>query len=124
MLPATDSRGRYPNQATVALAEIRQTLNQFEEVHFGGFNVTARELANTFTQMESRKFKLKKMSWMPFFLLAPFWKMARHLIELRYLWDIDQTLCDSALSDLLPDFKKTELQNALKICFSDQMQRV
>jgi len=106
------------------LAEIRQTLNQFEEVHFGGFNVTARELANTFTQMESRKFKLKKMSWMPFSLLAPFRKMARHLIELRYLWDIDQTLCDSALSDLLPDFKKTELQNALKICFSDQMQRV
>jgi len=124
VLPATDSRGRYSNQATVALAEIRQTLNHFEEVHFAGFNVTARELANTFTQMESRKFKLKKMSWMPFFLLAPFWKMARHLIELRYLWDIDQTLCDSALLDLLPDFKKTELQNALKICFSDQMQRV
>ena len=111
-------------RAAVALAEIRQTLNHFEEVHFAGFNVTARELANTFTKMESGMFKLKKMPWMPFFLLAPFWKMARHLIELRYLWDIDQTLCDRALSDLLPDFKKTELQNALKICFSDQMQRV
>ncbi len=101
-------------RAAVDLAEQRTHLNQFEDVPFSGYTLTAEELETALEDVTGRNLRRKVFSYLPLILLAPFWKMGRHLVEMRYLWSKPHFLDDARLKELLPDFKPTPLREALK----------
>jgi len=100
-------------RAAVLLAEKRAHLRQFEDVPFPGFTLTGQELAQIARKVSGQNLRLKRMSWLPIFLVAPFWKMARGLLEMRYLWNKPHMLDDEKFNGLLPDFQATPLDDAM-----------
>ena len=100
-------------QASVALAEIRHTLAQFEDVPFPGHTLTANEIKSSLEDILGRELKFKNFPWWVFKLSAPFWELAREMNEMRYLWSTDHELSGRKFQTLLPDFKATNIETVL-----------
>ncbi len=105
----------------VALAEKRDQLPIFTDIAFPGFTLSGEQLTHVCAQALGRPIRLKKMSWLPFFLARPFWKMAKHLLEMRYLWDTSHTLDGAALDAILPERQQTDLTSALGLALQHQI---
>ncbi len=105
-----------PDLARVAvqLAEIRGTFAVFEDISFPGYTLTGQELYQLVTQASGQDIHLKRMSWLPLYLAAPFWRMGRHLLEMKYLWSKPHRLDGSRLKALLPDAQFTPQQDAIR----------
>ncbi len=101
-------------RAAVALAEMRDELPRFSDIPFGGYTLTGTEIAQTLSRVTARGVSLKAMNWWPVHLARPFWRMATHLLEMRYLWDVPHRLDGSHLSELLGEAPQTDLDNALR----------
>ena len=101
--------------AAVELAERRDTLSRFEDVPFPGYTLTGRELTALVEGALGREIRLKEMSWLPMRLLAPFWKLMRGLLEMRYLWSKPHHLDDARFAELVPGFTATPPEVALSI---------
>ncbi|MCP3969013.1 MAG: NmrA family NAD(P)-binding protein [Rhodobacteraceae bacterium] len=99
--------------ACVALAEQRETLARFEEVPFPGYTMTGNELAAALTKVTGRSVEAAPMPWLPIRLARPIWPMARHLLEMRYLWTMPHRLDGTRFGQLLPDATQTPLRQAL-----------
>ena len=99
--------------AAVSLAEIRGSLSNFEDVPFPGYTLTGRDLAEHVGAVLERQIAVKRLNWLPLFVAAPFWKMGRHLLEMRYLWSKPHFLDGARFSELLPDFEATPVERAL-----------
>jgi nucleoside-diphosphate-sugar epimerase len=100
-------------RAAVALAEMRDRLAVFEDVPFPGFTLTGREIQAGLARATGRKLRLKKMSYLPIWAVAPFWRMGRRILEMRYLWSKPHHLDGSKFRRLLPDFRPTPVETAL-----------
>lgn len=100
-------------RAAVALAEIRENLPRFCDVPFDGFTLTGVQIAQTLSQVTGRTVSVQRMKWWPLHLVRPFWRMAPHLIEMRYLWHVPHQLDGGYMSELLGSFPKTNLEDAL-----------
>lgn len=100
-------------RAAVQLAEMRDGLNRFEDVPFAGYTLTGEQMSSRLAAVTGRKIRLKKMNWLPIQIARPFWKLAPHLLEMRYLWDLPHRLSASRFDELLPDFRHTVLETAL-----------
>lgn len=100
-------------EAAVALAERRHTLAMFEDVSFDGFTMSGRDLQHRLSRILGREIKLKTMPWWPIRLAVPFWKMGRHLLEMRYLWNTPHRIVSRKFGELVPDFKPTQIDEAL-----------
>ncbi|MCP4821749.1 MAG: epimerase [Shimia sp.] len=100
-------------RAAVMLAEKREALNRFEDVPYAGYTLTGDQMAARLSAVTGRKVRLKKMNWLPIRIVRPFWKLAPHLLEMRYLWDLPHRLSPSRFDALLPDFRHTPLETAL-----------
>ena len=100
-------------RAAVALAEIRGELPRFAEVPFAGFTVTGRDIAEGLSRVLRRPVSVKEMSWWPLELAQPFWPMARHLIEMRYLWNTPNCLDCTHFETLVGPFVQTDFTTAL-----------
>ena len=107
--------------ALVGLAEKRADLPQFAELAFPGYTLTGEELAAACADALQRPVKAKRMSWLPIQLARPFWAEARHLLEMRYLWETPHRLDGSALDALLPDRPQTPLVSALARALQHQV---
>ncbi|MDP5215958.1 epimerase [Ruegeria sp. 2205SS24-7] len=105
-------------RATVALAEKRDQLARFEDVPFPGHTLTGRELAEAVASAFGRPLGLHRFNWLPVRMMSPFWKMGRHLVEMRYLWSKPHALDGTRLSELLPEFEATPVQEALTLALS------
>ncbi|KIC40376.1 epimerase [Ruegeria sp. ANG-R] len=101
-------------RAAVALAEMRRELPRFCDVPFSGYTLTGKELAQALSKVTGQNLALKQMAWWPLHLARPFWRMAPHLLEMRYLWDTPHQLDGSFFAELLPDFAQTDLTGALR----------
>ncbi len=100
-------------RAAVQLAEKRDQLNRFEDVPFPGYTVSGNELVQALEQVVGRPLKVKSMAWWAIQLASPVWKLAPHLLEMRYLWNTPHHLDGARLEELLPEFEPTGLHKAL-----------
>ncbi len=100
-------------RAAVGLAERRAALGPFHEVLFPGYTLTGRDLATLASEALGRPLKVKKMNWLPIRFLSPVWALARHLIEMRYLWEMPHSLDGASLDEALPDFAATDPEAAI-----------
>ena len=101
-------------RAAVMLAEMRDDLPVFADIAFPGFTISGTDMAAALARVTGKTVQLKRMSWLPLVIARPFWKMATHLLEMRYLWDTPHRLDGARLNTLLPDFAPTPLDQALK----------
>ncbi len=100
-------------RAAVDLAEKRDMLERYCEVLFPGITLNLREMTGLIAAATGREVTLKRMSWLPLWLAAPFWPMAPNLIEMRYLWSTPHRLDGSGLDRLLPRFRATDPLSAI-----------
>ncbi len=84
-----------------------------QEVLFPGYTLSGKEMAAYLEKSAGRKVRVRSMSWLPLQLAAPFWKMGRCLVEMRYLWDMPHHLDRSRFEALLPAFEATPIEDAL-----------
>ncbi|THD76612.1 epimerase [Thalassobius vesicularis] len=100
-------------RAAVALAQKRDSLARFEDVAFPGYTLTGTQMAQALAPVMERPVMARQMSWLPLHLARPFMPMAKHLFEMRYLWNLPHQLSSERFDALLPDFQHTPLQEAL-----------
>lgn len=102
-------------RAFVMLAEKRADLGVFTTLNFEGYTLSGQRMAKILGV------KAGQMSWWPLYLTLPFWKLARHIIEMRYLWNKPHQMDGSALRKLLPDFVETPIEEAVVTAASFQI---
>ena len=100
-------------RAAVLLSEMRNHLNTFEDVSFSGYTLTGTEMAQAIENVTGTPICLKPMNWLPLRLAAPFWKMGRCLLEMRYLWNTPHQLSDTRFAALLPEFHTTPVASVM-----------
>lgn len=100
-------------RAAVQLADMRHRLNAFEDIAFPGYTLSGQEVATGLSRATGRDIRLKAMNWLPLQLAAPFWKMGRCLLEMRYLWNTPHQLSGDRFDTLLPEFRTTPIVTAL-----------
>lgn len=101
-------------RAAVALAQRRAELARFEDIPFPGLTLTGAEMHAVLAQLTGRPVRLKRMAWWPILLARPVWPMARGLAEMRYLWSMPHRLDGGKFARLLPDFRATAPEAALR----------
>ncbi len=100
-------------RATVQLAEKRHTLEPFQEVLYPGFAMSLRDMTKVLEEIVGRSLKLTTMSWLPLMIASPFWRMGKHLLEMRYLWKKPHRVDDAQFNSILPKFVPTDPLTAL-----------
>ncbi|MDJ0821398.1 MAG: epimerase [Paracoccaceae bacterium] len=100
-------------QAGVLLAERRQSLPRYAEICFPGYTLSGAQLAALCAEALQRPVQVKRMNWLPLQFARPFWPMAKHLLEMRYLWTTPHHIPDQPFSALLPEFRPTPPAEAL-----------
>lgn len=95
-------------RAAVALADRRASLPRVTDVSLPGFTLSGQDLAALCGQALGRPVRVRRMSWLPIRMAQPFWPLAQHLLEMRYLWDKPHRLDGAAFETLLPDFSPTD----------------
>lgn len=106
-------------RAAVRLAEMRADLPRYNDIPFAGYTLSGNDLARALSRVIEREVELRKMAWWPLQLARPFWRMAPHLLEMRYLWDTPHRLDGARFEALLPDFVPTDLSAALQAAVPD-----
>ena len=110
-------------RAVVELAEKRNTLNRFEEIAFPGYTLSGQGMADALSDVIGTDLRLRQVSWLPFRLLSPFWKMAACLLEMRYLWNTPHSLARDRFDTLLPNFIETSVGDALRQAMAGKIQK-
>ena len=100
-------------RATVALAERRADLPDHAEIAFPGYTLTGKQLAGMTELAVGWKLRIQRMSWLSIRLAQPFWPMARHLLETRYLWFKPHRMDPKSFDKVLPGFVETDPVKAL-----------
>ncbi len=98
----------------VMLAEMRQDLPRFCDLPFAGYTLTGREIAQSLSRVTGGEVALKRMQWWPLQFARPFWRMAPHLLEMRYLWNVPHRLDDAPLAALISSVPHTDLDQAMR----------
>jgi len=100
-------------RAVVALAEMRDQLQTFEDIPFAGHSFTVQDLQRELQHTLKRKLKVVRFPWLVMTLAAPFWELARELNEMRYLWNTSHQLDGTKLARLLPGFAPTDMRTVM-----------
>lgn len=96
-------------KAVVQLAEKRDSLAMFEDVPFPGHSFSVNDLRSELATLLNHKVKLGSFPWLMMYAVAPFWRTANEMLEMRYLWSTDHQLSAKKFDQLLPNFKATDL---------------
>lgn len=100
-------------RAAVSLVEMRDRLARFEDVPFPGHAFTLNELRATLEAELRRSLRLSRFPWWAMRLAAPFWELARELMEMRYLCDMPHWLAGEKFNRLLPGFQPSEMREVM-----------
>lgn len=103
------------------LAEKRADLPAFSDLPYAGYTLTGREMAAALSRVTGAQVRLRKFSYLPLYPLIPFWRFARPLIEMKYLWDTPHWLENSDLEAILPNMQTTKLDIALASAIPDRL---
>lgn len=101
-------------EAGTQLVEGLDDLPMFSEFTFEGDSLTGQEMADAIARAIGQPVRAKTMSWLPVHIARPFWKEAKHLLEMRYLWRNPHQIDGSALAARIPEFTPTPLDDALR----------
>ncbi len=101
-------------RAAVALAEMRHTLPRYSDIPFEGFTLSGAQLAQGLERATGMPVSVRSMAWWPIRAARPFWALAPHLLEMRYLWDTPHSLDGTYFNTVLPEFQATEQDVALR----------
>lgn len=99
--------------AAVELCEKRSELPRFADIPYPGYTMTGNQMAAMLSKVDGRGIRVKRMNWTALSLLRPVWKMARHLVEMRYLWFKSHRLDPRLLTEFLPGHRPTDPVAAL-----------
>jgi len=94
-------------RAAVGLAEFRETLDTYEDIPFAGHSFSVEQLRDALSEQLQRPITITQFPWWAMKLTAPFWELAREMLEMRYLWSVSHTLSSAKLTRLLPNFRPT-----------------
>ncbi len=108
-------------RAAVALAEARERLGPVREVLFPGYTLSGLELVGHVGTALDRDVSLRPMSWLPIHFARPFWPMAKHLLEMSYLWSMPHRIDPADFDALLPDFTETPVDEAIRAALEHQV---
>lgn len=100
-------------RAAVQLANMRHQLDRFEDVPFPGHSFSVEELQRVLCKALQRPIELKSFPWWLMSALAPFWELAREMLEMRYLWSTPHSLSGAKFAQLLPAFEATPLREVM-----------
>lgn len=102
-------------RAATLLLEKGPDLAAFETFHFEGYSVNSGRMIQA---VESALGNEGRGVWrFPWWILgaaSPFSAMARHILDVRYLWDEPVVLDGTKLKHALPDFTVTPLDDAVR----------
>ncbi|MCV2894936.1 epimerase [Lentibacter sp. XHP0401] len=101
-------------RAAVMLAEKRAELGGYEDIPFAGHAFSLDALKADMEQITGRVLRYSAFPWRMMRLAAPFWELARELVEMRYLWNTPHALSGRKLKALLPEFEDTPLRDVLR----------
>ena len=107
--------------AMVGLAEKRAGLRLFNDLAFPGYTLTGEELGAACGVAVGRPVVARRMNWLPIHLARPFWREAKHLLEMCYLWEVPHRLDGTALDVALPERPQTPLASALPRALQHQI---
>jgi nucleoside-diphosphate-sugar epimerase len=104
-------------RAAVDILDRRTTLKPFETIHFAGHVCDpARSLLDAIAEATGRRDPpVRRLPWWAVRLIGLWDANARELMELRYLWDESVILGGEKLYRLLPDYRDTSLQDAVRL---------
>ncbi|MFS8180217.1 epimerase [Pseudovibrio denitrificans] len=105
-------------RAAVQLLEMRDQLNTYEDISFPGYTWTGDEMSKALSTVTGQTITIKSFNWWMIRLSKPFWPLAKHLLEMRYLWDVLHWMDTKRFDELLPDFQATPEHEALKHAIS------
>lgn len=108
-------------RAAEQLARQRHELETFTDVGFPGYTLTGQALAEAIDTALGRTVTPHQMNWLPLHLARSVWKMASSLLEMRYLWGMEHRLDGTAFHALLPNFRDTPVDVALRRALQDQI---
>lgn len=91
-------------RAAVALCAL-PNLPDFADIPYAGQAFSVDDFAGELARQLGRAVKISAFPWWAMQAAAPFWELARELIEMRYLSDISHELNPANLAALLPDFR-------------------
>jgi nucleoside-diphosphate-sugar epimerase len=100
-------------RAAEQLARRRADLPTFSEVLFPGYTLSGREIAEIMSFALGARITAGQMPWLPLRIARPFWPMARHLFEMRYLWNRPHSVSRETFDNVLSDFRETPVDIAL-----------
>ncbi|MEO0496093.1 MAG: NAD-dependent epimerase/dehydratase family protein [Pseudomonadota bacterium] len=101
-------------RVAVALAELRGTLSQFEDIPMPGQTMTALDLRRQLQMIIGQSLQFEPFPWWLLRLASPVWEFAREMNEMQYLYQTDHSLSGCRLATLLPDFQPTPMEAVLK----------
>lgn len=101
-------------RAMVGLAEIRETLDQFETFCFEGYSLTGAQLIAAIEKSIGRTLKLTTAPWFAMRLIGLFSPLIREVCEMRYLWNVPHQMEGKKLKKALPDWQETPLEVCMK----------
>lgn len=101
-------------RAMAGLAEKRKELGRFESIGFEGYTLTGHDLTLLMEQATGRSLRQKNLPWWAFRVVALFSPLIREVQEMRYLWQVPHQIDGARLRDLLPEFRATAPDKAMK----------
>lgn len=94
-------------RVAVALTERRAHLPRFADIPYAGLTFSMADLKAEIERQTGRDLRYTQLPWAMLRLAAPFWELARELLEMRYLYDLPHSLDARPLASLLPDHRDT-----------------
>ena len=101
-------------RAMAGLAEKREELGRFESIGFEGYTLTGNDLVGLMQGVTGQPFRRKNLPWWALRIIALFSPLMREVQEMRYLWQVPHQIDGTRLRQLLPDFRPTEPEKAMK----------
>jgi nucleoside-diphosphate-sugar epimerase len=99
--------------ALVRLANIRDTLGQFETFGFPGHAVTGQEFVSAIAKVVDHPLKVGHINWWMMRTVGSIWKMGRELAEIGYLWRVPHRIDGSKLTAAIGQVPHTPLDVAI-----------
>lgn len=108
---------------TQTLAAREADLPRVLDLPYPGLTLTGHTLAALCADALGREVTLRRMPWAPLRLVAPLWPLARHLVEMRYLWQMPHHVDPAPLKALCPEAPQTPAAEAVARAVAAAMAR-
>lgn len=80
---------------------------------FEGYTLSGVGMAEHLADAAGRDIGVQPMFWLSIQLARPLWPMAKHLLEMRYLWGTPHMLVSDRLRSLCPGYRDTPVHEVL-----------